>query len=246
MAVKQLFIETGVFEFEGERLPYRLSYSRRRTLAIHVFADGRIELRVPLGCTRAQAEAFLRERGDWVRRKQRELSQRPPPPLPEYAEGSLQPYLGRHYALRLERRRPERVDLRGDLLWVRSEAERVEPLLRRWYRRCAGVVFQARLRACYEQAALPDVPFPELGIRVMRSRWGSCSSRGRVNLNLELIKYPIELIDYVIVHELCHFLEFNHSPRFYAHMERLMPDWPQRRRRLNELSKEIAPFPARS
>jgi len=59
----------------------------------------------------------------------------------------------------------------------------------------------------------------------MKARWGSCSSLGEVTLNLELIKHPIHVIDYVITHELCHLIEFNHSPRFYELMVQAIPTW---------------------
>ena len=69
---------------------------------------------------------------------------------------------------------------------------------------------------------------PELRLRSMRRRWGSCSRQGRVTLNVELVKLPLTLIDYVIAHELCHLFEFNHGKKFYQLLEHVMPDWKQR------------------
>jgi predicted metal-dependent hydrolase len=67
----------------------------------------------------------------------------------------------------------------------------------------------------------------------MKTRWGSCGRNGRILLNLRLIQAPIEAIDYVIVHELCHLKEHNHSKRYSALLDTTMPDWRERRRRLN-------------
>ena len=67
----------------------------------------------------------------------------------------------------------------------------------------------------------------------MKTRWGSCRARGAITLNLKLMQVPKPYIDYVIAHELCHLVEHNHSPRFYALLDRVMPDWRERRRGLN-------------
>jgi predicted metal-dependent hydrolase len=80
------------------------------------------------------------------------------------------------------------------------------------------------------------MPFPELIIRKMSSRWGSFSAAGRITLNLELIKAPKECIDYVILHELCHFKVKHHGPNFWKLMERLLPDYDERRTKLNLLA----------
>jgi len=81
------------------------------------------------------------------------------------------------------------------------------------------------------------LPFPELKIRKMRTRWGSCTRRGVITLNLELVRMPPACIDYVISHELCHLVEFNHSARFYQLQERFVPDWQVRKRELDELAR---------
>ena len=81
------------------------------------------------------------------------------------------------------------------------------------------------------------LPFPELKIRKMRTRWGSCTKSGVVTLNLELVRMPPECIDYVITHELCHMVEFNHSARFYEVQSRFMPDWKARKQQLEELAR---------
>jgi predicted metal-dependent hydrolase len=73
---------------------------------------------------------------------------------------------------------------------------------------------------------------PKVVVRQMRSRWGSCTARGKITLNLKLVMVPRQLIDYVIVHELCHLAEHNHSKGFYTLLSRVMPDWEERREKL--------------
>lgn len=211
--------------------PVRVRETRRRTLGLYVFGDGRIEVRVPRGTPRSEALAFARGRKRWLRET---VSNRPaPPPEPVYRDGASHPYRGEALTLRVRSGARRRARLAGEVLWLTvpdpNDSGAVESVLREWYRRRARSVFGERLAAWFPALGLPASAMPGLRIRAMRSRWGSCSSRGGVNLNLWLIRAPLACIDYVIVHELCHLLEFNHSSRFYAHMDRILPDWRHRR-----------------
>ena len=79
-------------------------------------------------------------------------------------------------------------------------------------------------------APLLGVDFGRVSVRGQHSRWGSCSAKGNLNFNYLLLLAPPEVLDYVVVHELCHRKEMNHSPRFWAEVERLVPDWRKHRR----------------
>lgn len=79
-------------------------------------------------------------------------------------------------------------------------------------------------------------------IRQARTRWGSCSARNTLSLNWHLLFLPVDLVEYVLVHELCHTREHNHSPRFWAEVGRCLPDWAQRRRRLRQATAAIPPW----
>ena len=88
-------------------------------------------------------------------------------------------------------------------------------------------------RAAYF-APLVGVSYGDITIRCQKTKWGSCSSKGNLNFNLLLMLAPPEVVDYVVVHELCHRLEMNHSPRFWANVARVLPDYAQRRKWLRE------------
>lgn len=143
-----------------------------------------------------------------------------------------------------------RVTRDGDALRVTlgdpRDARRVQALIEEWFRAqaqaCLPAIFRevaARCRAHLANARRPLAPrsaaCPDglrLTVRAMRTRWGSCSPDGRVTLSTELLHAPRRLIDYVIVHELCHLVRLDHSKVFYFHLARCMPDWRERRSEL--------------
>ena len=106
--------------------------------------------------------------------------------------------------------------------------------LARWYHHRAPAVFTHRLQVVRRDPRVAALGDPgALKVRRMRRRWGSCFPDGRINLNTELLGEPVALIDYVIIHELCHLREHNHSPRFYRLMDAVLPDWRTHRIQLH-------------
>ena len=188
--------------------------------------------------TRIQQKVL--RRAPWILRQQRQFQEYVPrKELPRrYVSGESYRYLGRQYRLKVLEQSVERVVLtRGQLtvsLPDRSDKRRIAQLVKKWYRSRARVVFEERLDKCHAQVASLGIPYPELVIRDMKSRWGSCTAAGRVLLNLKLIQVPKDLIDYAILHELCHLKEHNHSRAFYILLDHALPDWRERRQRLNQ------------
>jgi predicted metal-dependent hydrolase len=114
-----------------------------------------------------------------------------------------------------------------------DNSDSVSRLLQDWYLQHAKILFAARLSYWISESrplAVPEIP--TLIVRKMARRWGSCTKRGTITLNVDLIKVPRTFIDYVIVHELCHLRVHSHSPAFYRLLTRAMPDWRQRKERL--------------
>jgi predicted metal-dependent hydrolase len=113
---------------------------------------------------------------------------------------------------------------------VPGNRERVRDILRRWYREQAESVIRDRM---------PEwrmgLPAHEIRYRWMRSRWGSCSRRGVIVFNTQLVKAPVEYLDFVVAHELLHLLHHNHGVDFRKALDNVMPDWRARRRGLKKL-----------
>jgi predicted metal-dependent hydrolase len=232
-------VTSNSITFGATIIAYQLIYSRRKTLGIQVYPDGRVVVRAPRGAPLREIESVVRKKASWIIKKQAAFAQHTPPPPPrQYVNGEMHLYLGQSYPLQIIKNQKEMVELHDGclLLKVRDEEDlaRKQKLLEQWYRAQAKIIFVQRLEAIYPQAAQLGIPFPQLKIRKMKSRWGSCSNKGSINLNLRLIQTSISCIDYVIMHELAHLKEHNHSRAYYNLLDNLMPDWRKRREELHQ------------
>lgn len=235
-----------ILHYGTTAIHYDVIYRPRKTLAIHVHPDRRVIVEAPETSTLEQIEQKVRQRAAWILKQQRAFEQHVIPSLPrEYVSGETHRYLGRQYRLRVEqsatRRESARLSRGRILIYVREmgQPERVQRLLEGWYRKQARRVFQERLDLWYPRLARYGIARPAISVRKMTSQWGSCTAAGKISLNLTLIQMPVECIEYVIVHELCHLKEHNHSPAFYALLDRVMPDWRERKGKLNTHPENI-------
>lgn len=172
------------------------------------------------------ADWIVTKLGTWQERAARREQQRV-----RFEDGALLPLLGEQIRLRthpLSEHRRTRIQPLGDELWVSGPAARDDTLLpaavTTWLRRHALQVFAQRLPPWAERLGRQP---RSLGLSSARTRWGSCARNGDIRLNWRLIQFAPELIDYVIAHELAHLVEMNHSPRFWAQLEALMPNYRQ-------------------
>jgi predicted metal-dependent hydrolase len=161
----------------------------------------------------------------------------------EYVSGESHFYLGRRHVLKIHLSKAASSGvrmLRGrlDVTAATRDAKTVKGLLDAWYRKRAHEVFKRRLALCAERADWLKA-LPALRLLKMKTQWGSCSPRGEIIVNPALVKAPSACIDYVLSHELCHIQEHNHGDRFYHLLERLMPDWKDRKRELDDMAELI-------
>ena len=232
----------------GEAISFELVRSDRRTLGFVVKRDGRVVVRAPRRAREADVLQRVAGHGDWILRKRREFAESEQRTRLSYVDGEVHLYLGRRYPLAIERSEGEGVRLAGRRLRVTLRAdtdaspqrsvpppERVKELLDEWYARQARQVLAERLEACWASFPSDGRRLPALRLKRMRTRWGSMSAKGSMSLRLDLIRAPQECIDYVIVHELCHLVHPDHGSEFWALVERLVPDWKRRKRRLERL-----------
>ena len=192
----------------------------------------------------ADSEAILcavKKRGRWIYEQLRDFRKQLEFTTPrQYISGESHYYLGKQYLLKVIEA-PEQAQgvklLRGKLeVSIRTKsADKVKELLTDWYKTRAKETFAKRLDTMLEQALWVDVR-PPLRILTMQTQWGSCSPNGLITLNPLLVKAPRECIDYVILHELCHIAEHNHSERFYRLMGQVMPRWEKTKEKLDGMA----------
>jgi predicted metal-dependent hydrolase len=213
----------------------------RKTLEIAVEPDASVVVTAPLAASLEAIAAKVRKRAAWVRRQQRFFAQYlPRTPERQFIPGETHLYLGRQHRLKVSLGIQASVKLLRGFLVVESHyPDRVDvtrDLVTAWYRSRALAKFKERLEICLERFG-DDETFRPRGmiVRQISLRWGSMSRAGRLILNTRLIEAPVDAIDYVVTHELCHLQEPHHGQRFFALLERVMPDWEKRKAKLEEV-----------
>lgn len=220
---------------------YTLIRRDRRTLEISVEPDMSVVVVAPLDAPEEAIAARIRKRAAWVRRQQRYFSQfLPRTPERRYVAGETHRYLGRQYRLKLVGGEAGKVTLQRGFITVVSKAPEnpqvTQTLVTGWYRERARITFRARLAHTLARFPNPGDFTPKgLIVRRLRQRWGSMSPGGRLLLNSRLIEAPVDAIDYVITHELCHIAEPHHGPGFFDLLTRIMPDWQKRKDQLERV-----------
>lgn len=222
-------------------IEYTLLWSNRRVLSISVDING-VTVAAPEGEALETVDQRVKRRARWILRQQRRFAAfKPVTPPRLYIGGETHRYLGRQYRLKIDAATDEeRVRLHAGRIRVEShrpgDTTHTRELLETWFRQRAREVLHERFLALASFAVRLGVGMPPLRICTMTKRWGSLTPSGRVLLNDRLIAANRDCIDYVILHELCHIAEPNHSPRFYRLLSRHMPDWKVRKSRLDDLS----------
>lgn len=230
-------------EYGTTQIPFQLQYSKRRTLGISVSPDRRVIITAPNNASREKIQEKLEARAGWISKQLRHferLEEKLPRRHPEYVSGETFYFLGRKYRLKVIVAKEECVERRGRYIWVnvlrKNDEKRIAALLQAWYRRQAKEIFHERLRRHGHILRKEKLGINQLLIRRLTKRWGSCTEKENILLNLSLIQAPVQCIDYVMVHEICHLKYLNHGPKFYSLLNRYMPDWEKWKKRLEGVS----------
>jgi predicted metal-dependent hydrolase len=212
--------------------------SKRKTIALVVQADGELLVRAPKRATRKEIDALLEKHASWIAKKQAEAkTKHAAMPSHQFVDGEHFFFLGERYSLKLVDQ--QAVSLRFDKgFYLSKDAQsKAAALFEQFYRQEARRIFTERVRHYTEKY---DFEVAKIKLSSAKKRWGSCSSKGNLNLVWRLVMAPLEIIDYVIVHELCHLREANHSKRFWAEVEAILPDYKSRRRWLKVNGHQIS------
>jgi predicted metal-dependent hydrolase len=229
-------------------LEYVLKRSARRSIGFTVDDTG-LYVTAPKRCSLADIDNAIRAKQHWIlskldERRQRRAARLERPPM-VWDDGAKLPYLGEEITLRLyqaPRNRTEFDPVAKELSMglVQGATEQLlKERVKNWYKAQAEGLFQQRLDL---YAARLGVQYAGFSLSSADTRWGSCTAQRTIRLNWKLMHFSLPLVDYVVAHELAHILEMNHSPRFWANVGRIYPQYEEAKQLLRKRAAELPPL----
>lgn len=225
------------FNYGRSKIEYLLIYEERKNLAITVMPDKSVVVKAPTTSGFDVIQAKLQKRGQWVLRQINYFDKfHPLQPEREYLSGETHYYLGRQYRLRIKKNGQESVKLIGKFFQLLTKdinnVEHIRSQMNQWYADHAKLMINYRAELYAKQILGSNHEIIDTKYKFLKQRWGNYDPNGEITFNIELVKTPIQCIDYVIVHELCHVIYSNHEKSFYNLMGTLIPDWQERKEKL--------------
>jgi predicted metal-dependent hydrolase len=225
----------------GHTVNYELLRSRRRTMTFSVSPAG-LSVRAPFGMSQPSIESAVQEKGRWIIRKLGGMQQREERIAAlkmDWQAGAQLAYLGGTLQVRVDPQAEKHMQTSSDeaentsvlslALPVTASDKKIRDTTKKWMLQQAMQHYTARMN---HFAALLGVNWRTLALTNANTRWGSAKADGSIRLHWRLMQFPPEVIDYVVVHELSHLRELNHSPRFWATVASVLPDYETRQKQL--------------
>jgi hypothetical protein len=255
---KNATAERGAFIYGNDTIHYEVIRSSlstdaakksHRKVVIKVHPDQRVVASAPFNATQDAIHEAVSKRARWIWQHIEEFAKQKDTVLPKrFVSGETQFYLGKRYVLKVlvDNEHVTNVKLSRGKLNVTLKHElshapedriaKAKPLIDRWYQHKAKIVFHERLAQLLPKATWV-MGIPSFRVMAMKKQWGSCSTKGNLMLNPHLVKAPKECIDYVILHELCHIAEHNHSEKFWRLLTQVMPNWKDVKAKLDGMAE---------
>ncbi|SHJ13654.1 hypothetical protein SAMN02745181_1274 [Rubritalea squalenifaciens DSM 18772] len=237
-------------EFTPAPLQVSLVRSKRKTLAISVYPDLSVEAISPLASSTGDIVEKILKRRRWILRQQAYFKKLQSLAEPQLSlNGAETFYLGKQYRIKIYPCDQDRhASLQGRYLQVpvpdAKEHEIARIRITEWYRTRAKDYLSKRFEKVLSNHQHLKLPEVHLRVTLMKTRWGSCTASGTITLNPLLVLAASDLIDYVIVHELCHLKHPNHSKSFYQLMDKIQPDWKERKAKLDSFGAKLKSYPS--
>ena len=226
-------------EADGNAISYTLERKPVKNINLRIRADQCVYVSAPKDVAAKMVDTFVVEKSAYILRALKKFKDKNHETVSEnkFVNGETVKFLGRN--LRLKVKNASRSKVESDesyvTLYVKDvqDADLKKRVLETWLRKKCKDEVTAICKKVYPQVKKYGVAFPEIQLREMVSRWGSCSpKKGFVTFNTALIAMPVSCIEYVVTHEFTHFLYPNHSKKFYQQLATFMPDWEERKKRL--------------
>jgi predicted metal-dependent hydrolase len=224
---------------DNKKYPYQVVPSpRAKYIRVKLSNQGELSVVLPRGVAVKHAHEFLKSRRDWVAKHLQGLPEKKQKSRPETLHLALLDEIwSLHYSetntpdVMLEQVSESRLSIVGNI----NDLLLVKEVILMWCKQKARSIFNTLLQESAEQYGFH---YKRLSIRAQKTRWGSCSSSKNINLNCKLLFLPYDVVRYVVLHELCHTIEMNHSARFWALVEECDPFYQLHRKQLKQLSRE--------
>ncbi|HEX3028809.1 MAG TPA: SprT family zinc-dependent metalloprotease [Clostridia bacterium] len=224
---------------ENKPFEYKVVRRKRKTVVISISHKDGVVITAPNWVTLKEIRELIDRKSRWIMEKLNLLEKEAANNRPKVFEtGEVLTYLGENYLIRIAPKKGK-VQLNGSLIEICfikgvdpvQDKDKIRDKIEVWYKERAKEVFKERIE---KFSAELGVKPQKLFVKEQKTRWGSCSSKGNINLNWRLIMAPLGIIDYVIVHELAHLRHMNHSKEFWATVESVLPDYGARRKWLKQ------------
>ena len=242
--MSEVVTEIDSIQFGSRTIDFRLEFSDRKSLGIKVTPELEVLVKAPTDTSIEKVKEKIRKKAPWIIKQQSFfLSFQPKISQRKYINGETHLYLGRQYRLKVISDKSkvisEDVKLKGQFLMVWSnEISSVKGLVDKWYLEKANEKIKPLAQQLFDNFItrnnLSLITF-NLSLRHMPTRWGSCTPKGKIILNPELIKAPKGCIEYVIIHELCHLIHHDHTQKFLDLQTKEMKDWGKWKMKLEKL-----------
>lgn len=221
-------------------ISYQLIRSKRKTISIAITHEAQVVVRAPLRMPKREIDGFLTQKRHWIEEKLTLMQKRAALHKPaEPASGEEFLLLGHKLMLAVSDRANEIEAVGETLAFPKAWLPDADRHLRQWYCHQAAAVITERLKHWCDRTGIRNT---SVHLSDARKRWGSCSSRGSLNFSWRLVMAPMEVIDYIIVHELAHIEHMNHSKAFWARVGEIMPDYREKVKWLKENSGLLGLF----
>lgn len=204
---------------------YKVIRQRRRTIALIINPDATLTVKAPIFTPDFFISRFIKEKQDWIDKKIAQLKQYPQFEEKKFVDGELFQFLGKEYPLQIVH--TDSIQLTDKLLFPFKNKRSIKKKILEWYKEHA---LETVTKQVVEWAERMDVKYRSIGLSNAKKRWGACSHIDELTFNWRLIMAPVHVIDYVVIHELAHITEKNHSKNFWAIVQRYCPDYKLRRR----------------
>lgn len=214
--------------------PDIITRSNRRTLSLSILKDGQVVIKAPNSMSQDTIEKFVYDKQHWIREKLAQLHQN----QVKFEEViNLKKFLlyGNQYSLKLANVKKIQTSSQDMCIYMPSstENEKILQKLKNWFKKTAKTILEERLN--YISSIIKIKP-NQFRISDSKGRWGACNSKGTISLNYRVIMLPPQIIDYVIIHELCHLIEMNHSKRFWTLVSSFMQNMEVQKQNIKEYS----------